>query len=259
VEARYERQAWQIQHQINQLQEERADRLRSVAEAETSLQGTPRLRDRNKFFNSLLNGELDRLERVRPLWQKLRRGSREADRIEKRLADKETEIWSVVRRGLEHGDSWYQARMAELSREGRAQGACREMLGSIRAARKRINQADKRDPRDEASRSAADQAAREVSKLIHVVRRHAAVMSRSISSLHSFDSTDALRLDTEFQGVEHKVRVQKYKDTTALLDSIERSLDSLLRKIAPRQKSIEAQMLERVENQRRRFDETTSP
>lgn len=258
MDARYERQAWQIQHQINQLKEERAERLRIVAEAETGLQGTPRLRDRNKFFNWLLNGELDIYERVAPQWQKRRRCSREADQLKTRLAAKETEIKSVVRQGLEHGDSWYQARMAELGRERRAQGACRELLGSIRAARKRINQAGKRDLRDEAARSAADQDAREVSKLIHAVRRHAIVANKSISSHHSFDSTDVLRLDTGFQDIEHKARVQRYKDTAALLDSIERSLDYLLRKIASRQKSVEAQMLERVENERTRFNETTS-
>jgi hypothetical protein len=257
VEPRYERLAWQIQHQINQLEEERAGTLRSVAEADSILQGTPRLRDRNRFFNSLLNGELDRLERVRPLWQKRRRGSREAERIEKRLADKETEIRSVVRRALEHGDSWYQARMAELSREVRARSACDQMLGSVRAARKRINRADTRAPRDEASRSAADHDAAEVSKLVHAVRRHAVVVNGM--SLHSFDTTDVMRLDTEFQAVEHKVRVQKYKDTTALLGSIEKSLDFLLHRIAPRQKSLEAQLLERVESERRRFDETTPP
>jgi chromosome segregation ATPase len=109
VDARNGRRAQQLQDEIKGLTEELDSWRRAEERVESTLGGTPRLCDRNRFVNSLLNGELATVEHIAPLWQERRRYSREIARVERQLAAKRNKLGTVVRRGLEADDSGYRA------------------------------------------------------------------------------------------------------------------------------------------------------
>ncbi len=256
MDAGYERQARQLQDELKGLTEERESWRRTAERAESTLGGTPRLRDRNKFFNWLLNGELAVLERVAPLWQEVQRCAREVDRVERLLAVKKAELDTAVHWGLAEDDTGYQTLLVKADRERAVKRSCKQLLDAIRAARKRIDQASRR-PRDEASRSQVDLDVSEVASRIRAVRRHAADVDQKISSHHSFGSKHALKLDSTFpvgKG-DYKARLRKYKEAKASLASLEGSVNSLLRDVAARENAVEDQRQRYVAKERARFDD----
>jgi hypothetical protein len=258
VRARYERQAWQLQEQINQLTEKCAECQLAVDSAEASLQEKPRLRDRNRFFNWMLNGDLATYERIAPLWQDRQRNSQGVKRITAQLAAKETEIETVVRRGLE-GESEYKALAAKLDREKKAKRSCNQLIESIRAARIRISRCDRRLPRTDAVRAAVDQDAREVAELIRAVRNQAADANEKVSPYPSLDP-NATKLDTGFLGsnASRNARVKKYNEAKAALDFLERSVKTVINDIAARISDLEEQQREYVRKERAKYNDTSS-
>jgi hypothetical protein len=257
MKARYERRAWRIQKQINQLKEERAESERAIKHASASLgPKPPRLRDRNRFFHSLLNGELDVFEQTAPQWRHYRQSSRKANRINARLAAQDRKIERVIRRGMANSEV-----QGKLDREKAARRSCNELLKSIGEARRRINRTNKRNPQNDASRSAVDEEAEEVSNLISAVRRRVSDVTQKTLPHRSFDASDVVRLELEFPASNgrHNVRRKRYKEANVLLDSLETRAKSILDDIGRREKILEDQLRLRIAKERARFDETTPP
>ena len=152
MDARNGRRAQQLQDEINGLTEELDLRRGAEERVESTLGGTPRLRDRNKFVSSLLNGEVATFDRIAPLWQERRRCLREIARVERQLVAKKNKLGTVVRWGLEAGDSGYRALLAKANQEKAVKRSCQQILDAIRAARTRIDRASRR-PRNAESDS----------------------------------------------------------------------------------------------------------
>lgn len=258
MKPRHERRIRQLRDQLDRLADEHASWVEAAERAQVDLGETPRLRDRNNFVNSLLHADRADCDRIAPLWQEYRRCSREAVRAKKRLAAGNDKLDTAIRRGAAR-DAEYQVLQAKVNRQKDARRVCKQLTEAIREARGRISQAAKRRSRDEASNVAVDQDAREVSGLIKAVRKAAVDVNQKVSPHRSFDSNYVLMLATEFPDskVDHKIRNQKYKDTLALLDSLEISVKSVLRDIAAREMSVESERRRYLDNERARFDDPT--
>jgi hypothetical protein len=257
VDAGNGRRAQQLQDEIKGLTEERDSWRRAEERVESTLDGTPRLRDRNRFVNSLLNGELATVERIGPLWQERRRCSREIARVGRQLAAKKNKLGTVVRRGLEAGDSGYRALLAKANQEKAVKRSCQQLRDAIRAARTRIKRASRR-PRNAESDSEAKLDVAEVVELIRAVRKCVVDVNEKVSALHSFDTKAALKLDTDFPvgSGQHKARIQKYEEVNVLLGSLDRSVKSLLHDAEAGEQSVEIERRRYVKTQLSRFDGT---
>jgi len=190
----------------------------------------PPLRDRNRFFHWFLNGDRTTFERVAPRWREQRRNVRKAGRLEKKT--------DPVRRTPDLGDSRFRELQAQVEKEKSVQRSCRRMKSSIRAAQRRIRHASKRRARDDATRAAVNQDAKEIAKRIRAVRKYALRVNQQMSPDSPFDLA---KLDIEFADgdVDRKVRNRKYQDIKALLSAFEESADSIRRGIASRRKAFE--------------------
>lgn len=244
MEGRHEHQARQLQEQISRLKDE---------VAEIGFERTPRLRDRNTFFNSLLHGEAAVCDEIRPRWQKFRERSREIKRLEKKLD-------RVARRGAKDTPG-YRALSAKVDREKEAMRACERMIELIRLAQGQIALVSQQDPQDEASSAWVDQCTTEATKLLHAVRTHALVVDQKISPHRSLNANDVEKLDIEIPGsdVRHHVRQRKCEATNALLDLLERNARVLLRESAERERVAKDQRLQYLEKERARFDGPATP
>lgn len=224
---------------LEQLRARHAEHLQAAAGFETR----PRLRDRNRFFNVLLSGDLDVHERTRLLWRKHRENARKADRIS-------AEIDAVARQRAE-GEAGYRALVAKAGQERSVKRSCKRMLASIRAARRRINRVR---PSTEGSRSTADRDAREVSKRLSAVRRHADDLTGKLEGHRSFESGQLARLDIDFRGsTDHNERSKQYKDVKAVLGSLDKTVRSLLREATAREKTVKAKQRQYLKDGQARY------
>lgn len=258
MKARHERQVLQLQDQITQLEKDLADRIRAVEHAEVALGEEPRWRDRNRFFHEMLNGEVVKYERMAPQWRELRRGRREVRRIRRRLGINKARHGRAVRRGLERGDPEYRRLLAKSNWEKTCAQSCERVLESIGAARKRINRVSGRRPRDEDSRSVADQDASEVADRIRAVRSRAAELNAKIPQYGSLEPVGLVNLSADIP-TDHTLRVQKYKDIKDQLDVMEKHVKSWLREFEAKERTIESQRRQYLEKEQARFTQRPSP
>lgn len=244
MDARHERHARQLQERKSQVEKE---------VAEIGFERPPRRRDRNRFFNSLLNGEVAVYDEVRPRWQESRRKSREVRRLKRKLD-------AVVRRGVK-GDPAYRALSAKVAREKAAMRACSRMIDLIKQASRQLRRVHRHPPRSEAPDARVVRDTREMSKRVLAVRKHALVVNEKISPHRSLNASDVEELDTEFldTSAEHTMRLRKYNDAKNALSSLERRVRHILSESAERERIAKNQRLLYLNKERARFNGPAIP
>jgi hypothetical protein len=257
---RYENQAQQLQNAINQLKARRTETRQAVDRAENSLDEmkvNSRLRDRYLLI-LWLGGDREICQRARSLRRKRRSGVRQLRRDEPRLAAKENEITNVVHNGLRRCDENYQRILKKQEKDKKARGSCSRMLELVGAARSRVDEAvaaARPHFRDQASRSAADQDAGDVLDRIAAVRSHATDLSRKVRHYGSLSAADIRNLGITLPGSEadYQVRLRSFKAVGVVLDSIDRTVESLLGVIAEQSKTDEDERIRLLIRERARF------
>jgi hypothetical protein len=192
----------------------------------------PALRDRNGFVNSLMHGERDTLERVRPRWLEYKRNVKRAKQIK-------TELDALIRQRV-LAEPGYRALAAEADRERKARHACQQLIDTLRAAREQVTRADTTPP-DDTSRATVKRDADEVSKRLGAVRRHADDLRTNLPDGRSFQPGELAGLQITFsRGDSPKKRSKKYAELAGLLSSLERTVTSLRREFEARENEIRA-------------------
>lgn len=245
LDGRSETQARLLRDEIDALKAERAEKQGEVQRAEAGLDEAKigsRLWDRHLWL-LFLGGDRAVYERIRPLLRELRQRSRQVRQIESRLAAKVKKFEEVIGKGLRR-DPKYSAILAKQKKAKLARDSCTRMLELVTAARQRIDDAMSsriRHPRDEASRSAIDRDASEVSERVRAVRQHAAGLRKKARAHGSFDGTSVSRLDINFSGwqADLQVRNREFKHAASRLESIDKSVESLLGEITERERALE--------------------
>lgn len=201
--------------------EERKQRARAA-------QGPPLLRNRNRFFNGLLHGDLNTLEREDGLRQEIRRCDEQIARISSRLSALGGEVDQP--RGEVPGDDLdRRALSAKVRRARKSRSSADHLLSVIEKTRKRIARAGRHRRRDDAGRSVVDQDAKEIARLFGDVRRAVAKLTARTPSGVPVRLDSASRLFVQFSGsaVDEKVRAKEYKDATHVLDALAREVKPL--------------------------------
>jgi hypothetical protein len=206
------------------LRNRRAEHVREVERIGARIDVPPRLRDRNKFFNWLLNGELDTCERVRPQWREHLRLSREVDRLK-------AEIDAVIRRRV-MAEPGYQALVSKTNEEADLKRSCVRLLGLVREARSRVNGAGQQA---EVSKPVAVREAQEVSRRLRAVREQAEDVNTKVANRRPFGG-GLTELGLGLSGdADRKERTRRYNRVAAALDSVESTARTLVREIADRE------------------------
>jgi chromosome segregation ATPase len=252
VDAWFEDQAKALQGHINQLKE-KLDEKEHEAAQEASL-GKPRLRDRNRFFNSLLNGELAVYEKVGPRWRGIRQLSGEIGKVKQQLAAAESKINSIILRGVRDEPEYLSLR-AGLSRAKAIRSSCAQLIDAIHKAQKSVAQAKNVRLRDETSRAAVDRHASEVYTRVQAVRNHMNNLDNILSPTRSFDAKDFMKLDFGHldSKLDNKARVAQYKSVETTLRSVEGVAKSLIGSRRAEEKEFSNQLRAYVDAERRRF------
>jgi hypothetical protein len=228
--------------EIERLRDRRAEHVREVERIEARIELPPRWRDRNGFFNWLLNGELDTLHRVRPQWREHQRLSREVDRLK-------AEIDAVIRRRV-MAEPGYRALVAQADAEADLKRSCVRLLGLIREARSRLNGAGQQP---EAARSVAVREAQEVSRRLRAVRGQAEeVISKAVDRRPL--GLELARLGLGFAGDgDRKERMKRYTELEAALAAVERTTRTLIREIAEREDVVRAKRRQYLKDGQARY------
>jgi hypothetical protein len=227
--------------EIERLRNRRAEHVREVERIETRIELPPRWRDRNRFFNSLLNGGVDTLARVRPQWREHKRLSREVDRLE-------AEIEAAIRRRV-MAEPGYRALVAQADKEASLKRSCVRLLGLVREARSRLNGAGQQP---EASKSVAVREAQEVSSRLRAVRGQAEEVNSKAPN-RPF-GPELARLGLGFAGDgDRKQRMKRYKELEASLAAVERTARSLIREIAQREDVVRAKRRQYLKDGQARY------
>lgn len=179
----------------------------------------PRWRDRNGFFNVLLHGSRDDLERIRPKWLEYKRIVRKAEQVK-------AEIEALVHQKVV-GEAGYRALVAEAGRATNARSSCRESIAAIRAARRRIDDANATPAT--ASRAEVSRDAREVSKRLTTVLRRVDELTANLAD--SFEPGDLSKLHIGQFRDGHEARSKQYAEVEAVLDRLDATTKNLLREI----------------------------
>lgn len=255
--SRYERQARERQDEVTRLEAELAEWRQAKTRAEANLGHKIRWRDRNRFFNALLHGELVVYEQTAPRWRKYKHARRMVARTERKLTASKKRVDAVFRRVLQDTSGW--KRLSEKVAQAKAAGVSAEqLLALIQKARTRIERAGKRRPQDAASRTLVDQDSQEVAELIRAVRKNAIALNEKVSPKLSPSLRDIAKLDMAFSGseVDQKVRAKEYKSAKAALDSLAGEVRSLIGKITSWATGAEEELARYVKAERVRFNET---
>ncbi len=228
--------------EVERLRNRRAEHVRDVERIGARIELPPRLRDRNKFFNWLLNGELDTYARVRPQWREHQRLSREVDRLK-------AEIEAVIRRRV-MAEPGYRALVAKTHEEADLKRSCVRLLGVIRQARSRVNGAGQQA---EVSPSEAVREAQEVARRLHAVRQQAEDVNTKVANRRPFAASLAeLGLGLPGDG-DRKERTRHYDKVAASLDSVERTARTLIREIAEREDVVRAKRRQYLKDGQARY------
>jgi len=134
--------------------------------------------------------------------------------------------------------------------------SCTRMHELVTAARERIDAASLTAlPRDEASRSAIDRDASEVSDRVRAVRQHANDVKRKAGAYGTLNARDVKNLDTNFSGrhANLKVRREEFRRAASLLDSVDTRVESILHAIEQREKALYEELVRYSRNERERF------
>lgn len=228
--------------EIERLRNRRAEHVREAERIESSIELPPRWRDRNRFFNWLLNGELDTLARIRPQWREHQRLSREADRLK-------AEIDAVIRRRV-MAEPGYRALVAQSDEEADLKRSCVRLLGLLREARSRLDGAGQQP---EAAKAVAIREAQEVARRLRAVREQAEVVnSKAVNRPFS----DLAGLGLGFSGGgDRKERMKRYTEVAASLAAVERTTRSLIREITEREGVVRAKRRQYLKDGQARYDQ----
>lgn len=191
-------------------------------------QGPPLLRNKNRFFNGLLHGDLDTLDRETALRAEIKRCDERIDRLLNTLSTPVNGAGGLPREEP-RGDLDRRALSANVRREKKPRRSADRLLADIRTTRKRIGQASRHRARDDASRSVVDEDAKELRKLLGDVRRGVAkLQARTPTGVQAkLDSVARLHVPFSGSAVDHQVRAQEYADATRALDALAREVAAL--------------------------------
>jgi hypothetical protein len=227
------------------LRERHAELLRAIEESGFDLDPPP-LRNRNGFFNSLLHGEREELERTRLRWQEYKRAKKLADDIDAQLG-------AAIRQEVVR-EPGYRALEVKVAQEKRAKRACKRLIEAIRAAQRQVGQAHQRTP-DAATRSVVRRDMANVSRRLDNVQRCAQELRQNLSDGRSFQPGELASLQLGVsRGDSHEKRRTHYSDLGVLLSSLKRTADALLTEISRRKKDAEARQRQYVRDGRIRYD-----
>lgn len=199
----------------------------------------PRRRDRNGFFNVVMHGSRDDLERIRPQWREYKRIARKAGQVE-------AEIDAVVHQKVE-GEAGYRALVAEADKAANARSSCSQLIAAIRAAQRRIDDANATPAT--ASRDDVKRDAKEVSKRLTTVRRGVDELKANLADQHSFEPGDLAELHIGQSGGR-----EQYADVEAALDRLDDTAKALLRELAKRQREIKGEQRRYLKDGKARYD-----
>ncbi len=257
---KYENQAQQIQDEINRLEAVRTETRRTLVSAENDIEEVKSaswLRDRHTIL-LWLGGDRQICEQARSLRRETRRSGRRLRREDLRSVAKQKEIEELIHNGLKRCDPAYQAVLARLDKGKKASDSCAWMLKLVGAARSRVDEAvasARPHFRDEASRSAADVDASEVSNRIQAVRHHATGLNRKVRHHGTLSPADIKNLNVTLPGsdADYQVRVRAYRAVGIALDSIDRRVEDLLDATAKQAKTDEDERIRLLHQERARF------
>ncbi len=227
---------------VELLRDKRAEHQRAADRIVAELGRWPLLRERNWFFHQLLNSDLDTYERVRPLWQQYRWYRRSARKLDR-------EIGSAVHSSVVN-ESRYRELVTKAGREDQARRAVKRLRKSIRGAGRRLAQAAKGD----SSRSTMRRDARRVERGLRRVHQRVGQLPSGLS--HGTLDADVLaKLHLGFRnGDGPEERKKQYAELKAVLGSLERQANSIMREIGDRQRTIKAKQRRYQSEGKRRYD-----
>jgi chromosome segregation ATPase len=249
VVSRNERRARERQDEVTRLEAALAEGERAKTLAKADLGGRTRWRDRNRFVNALLHGELAVYEQTAPRWRKYKHARKEVARTTRRL--------SAARKGLDaafdrviRDDRGWKKRTGTVAAAKAVLASAERLLDLIKKARTRVEQAGRRG---HASRALVDQDSQEVAELLRAVRTDASKLNDEISP--NLRGIAKLELVLSGGEVDPKVRVRERKTAKAALDSLAREVTSAIGNLRERVGAAEEELASYVRSERVRFDE----
>jgi hypothetical protein len=230
---------------LDQLKERHAELLRAMAETGFD-HHPPSLRDRNGFFNALLNGERDALEQVRPRWQEYKLNKKRATHVK-------AEIDAVVRQEVA-SEPGYRALVLKAGQEKRAKRSCKRLIESIRLARQRIVRANANPP-DTASHAVVKRGIKEVTRRLQAVQRRVGDLTENLADQHSFPSDGLTKLHIEYSRADsHEDRRKQFAEIRSVLRSLESAAKDLRQQISAREKEFRAKQRTYMKDGQRRYN-----
>lgn len=146
----------------------------------------------------------------------------------------------------------YRALVAKTEEEADLKRSCVRLLGLIREARSRINGAGQQA---EVSKSVAVREEQEVSRQLRAVRQQAEDLNTKVANRRPFGA-DLAGLGLGFSGgADRKERTKRYNKVAASLDSVERTVRSLIREIAERENVFRVKRRQYLKDGQARYDQ----
>jgi hypothetical protein len=227
---------------VAQLRHQRDECQRTADRIDAELGGPPPLRERNWFFHQLLNSDLDTYDRVRTLWLERRRSLRMVRKLNRRMT-------SAARTKVAD-EPGYRELGTKAGQEKDVKRAGTRLLGSIRKARKRVEQAAKGD----SSHSALKRDARDIERALRAVHRNADGLPATLSR-GSLDSGELAKLRVRFRnGDAPEERKKQYAELRTALGSLERTANSLVREVGEREKKFKAKQRQYMRDGQARYN-----
>jgi len=234
----------ELPDEIQHLRDRYEELLRTAKECKGGMPWPPRLRDRNGFFNSLLHGEREVLERVRPIWKEHRAISRKAD---KAGADLHAAVHKRV-----VGESAYQSLVMQAGEERDVKRSCDKMLAAIRTARGHVKRVNTNQPKR--SGSAVDLQAKAVTKDLRVVQQRAGELEGRLPGHTLFKPGELARLEIKFYSdADRAERGRQYEAVKTTLRSLEKTVGDLLREAKARERTIKAKQRQYLKDGQARY------